>query len=153
MLPLSTLVIDPASTGFTAVHSTKLTYPGTLASVSAARRRVRELLRRSPRADEAELIAAELMSNAVRHTPSGAAGGTFTVCVRHGAGWARIEVLDLGRQTWPGPPDDGPHASDAALTAFAESGRGLRLVAAIADEHGHAASGSLGQVCWATLTW
>src|ERR1700744_4283686 len=90
--------------------ATTTTYPGALASVPAARHVVRQLLRHSPRAGDAELIAAELMSNAVLHTPSGAEGGTFTVTVRLGAGWARIEVFDLGEASWHSVLEDGPSA-------------------------------------------
>jgi anti-sigma regulatory factor (Ser/Thr protein kinase) len=36
---------------------------------------VRGILAGSPRADDMELIAAELVSNAIRHTPSGGVGG------------------------------------------------------------------------------
>jgi serine/threonine-protein kinase RsbW len=135
------------------VHSAAMTCPGTLANVSAARRKVREFLRHVPRVDEAELIAAELMSNAIRHTPSGEDGGTFTIIVQYGAGWARVQVLDLGTETWHGILDDGPLADEIPVSGFAECGRGLRMVAAIADEYGHVVSDSQGQACWATVTW
>jgi anti-sigma regulatory factor (Ser/Thr protein kinase) len=132
---------------------TTITYPGALASVPAARHSVRELLCHSPRAGDAELIAAELMSNAVLHTPSGGEGGTFTITVRHAAGWARIEVLDLGETKWYGVLDDGPSVGRVLAPGFAESGRGLRMVAAVADDCGHAHSGAKGQTSWATVTW
>ena len=43
-----------------------------------------------------ELIAAELASNAIRHTLSGQDGGEFTLTVRAEPGWARLEVSDAG---------------------------------------------------------
>jgi anti-sigma regulatory factor (Ser/Thr protein kinase) len=129
-----------------------MTYPGTPANVSAARREVRDFLHRSPRVDEAELIAAELMSNAILHTPSGKDEGTFTITVQYGADWARIEVFDLGTEAWHCILDDGPLTDDIPVSGFAECGRGLRMVAAIADEYGHEVSGSQGQTCWATVT-
>lgn len=153
MLQLNTLAPNPATMGSATVHSATMTYPGTLANVSAARRKVRDFLRRSPRVDEAELIAAELMSNAVLYTPSGEDGGTFTIAVQYGADWAWIEVFDLGTETWHCILDDGPLTDDIPVSGFAECGRGLRMVAAIADEYGHEASGSQGQTCWATVTW
>lgn len=151
MPQLNTLA--PATTGFATVHSTTMTAPGTLTNVSAARRKVRDILGRSPRRDEAELIAAELMSNAILYTPSGEDGGTFTITVKYGAGWARIEVFDLGTEPWHCILDDGPLTDDIPVSGFAERGRGLRMVAAIADEYGHEVSGSQGQACWATVTW
>jgi anti-sigma regulatory factor (Ser/Thr protein kinase) len=153
MLQLNTLVPNPATMGSVTVHSTTMTYPGTLTSVSAARHKVRDFLCRSPRVDEAELIAAELMSNAILHTPSGAAGGTFTITVKYGADWARIEVFDLGTETWHCVLDDGSLTDDIPVSGFAECGRGLRIVAMIAGEYGHEVSGSQGQTCWATVTW
>jgi anti-sigma regulatory factor (Ser/Thr protein kinase) len=130
-----------------------MTYPGAPTNVSAARHRVRELLCHSPRADEAELIAAELMSNAILHTPSGDEGGTFTITVRYGVDWARIEVFDLGAANWHSVLADGPSADHVSISGFAESGRGLRMVAALADECGHELSGANGHTSWAMVTW
>ena len=144
---------NPATTGSATVQSITMTYPGIPTNVSAARREVRDFLHRSPRVDEAELIAAELMSNAILHTPSGEDLGIFTITVQYGAGWARIEVFDLGTDTWYGVLDDDPRTDDIPVSGFAECGRGLRMVTAIADECGHEASGSQGQTCWATVTW
>lgn len=153
MLQLNTLAPNPGTMGSVTVHSTTMTYPGTPTNVSAARRGVRDFLCLSPRVDEAELIAAELMSNAVLHTPSGEDGGNFTITVQYGADWARIEVFDLGMETWHCILDDGPLTEGIPVSGFAECGRGLRMVAAIADEYGHEVSGSQGQTCWATITW
>lgn len=153
MPQLNTLTPGSLTMGSVTVRSTTITYPGTLTNVSLARRRVRDFLRRSPRADEAELIAAELTSNAVLYTPSGEDGGTFTITVQYGADWARIEVFDLGTEPWHCILDDGPLTDDIPVSGFAECGRGLRMVAAIADEYGHEVSGSKGQACWATVTW
>ena len=65
---------------------TSVTFPGLPAIVPSARRFVRGILVGSPRADDMELITAELASNAIRHTPSGQDGGEFTVNGAHGAG-------------------------------------------------------------------
>jgi anti-sigma regulatory factor (Ser/Thr protein kinase) len=95
--------------------------------VPSARRFVRGILAGCPRADDLELIAAELISNAILHTSSGDEGGEFTVCVRTGNRWARIEVTDAGTGEWHPPQhhrDEGEH------------GRGLAIVAAIAKKLG-----------------
>jgi anti-sigma regulatory factor (Ser/Thr protein kinase) len=65
---------------------TSVTFPGLPAIVPSARRFVRGILARSPRTDDMELITAELVSNAIRHTPSGRDGGEFTLTVRTGSG-------------------------------------------------------------------
>ena len=118
---------------------TSVTFPGLPAIVPSARRFVRGILAGSPRADDMELIAAELASNAIRHTPSGQDGGEFTLMVRTEPGWARIEVSDAGTGEWSGPRD----ASDDD-----EYGRGLAIVAALADKFGHDVRAS-GQTVWA----
>jgi anti-sigma regulatory factor (Ser/Thr protein kinase) len=120
------------------------TYPGTAESGPAARRFVRTLVAGCPRAYDLELVAAEFISNAILHTPSGLDGGTFTVTVHHRPGWARLEVTDLGSLPWRRARTGGDR--------LAEHGRGLEIVAALADEVGHAVECGH-QVIWATLTW
>jgi anti-sigma regulatory factor (Ser/Thr protein kinase) len=103
---------------------------------------MRGILAESPRADDMELITAELVSNAIRHTPSGAVGGEFTLTVCTEQGWARLEVSDAGTGEWStsrdGSDDD-------------EYGRGLAIVAALADTLGHDICAS-GQTIWAEVT-
>ncbi len=122
---------------------TSVTFPGLPAIVPSARRFVRGILADSPRADDAELITAELASNAIRHTPSGEDGGEFTLTVRTEPGWARVEVSDSGTGEWSAPRD----GSDDN-----EYGRGLAIVAALADKLGHDIRAS-GQTVWAEVTW
>jgi len=122
---------------------TSVTFPGLPAIVPSARRFVRGILAGSPRADDMELITAELASNAIRHTPSGQDGGEFTLTVRTELGWARVEVSDTGTGQWNGPRD----ASDDD-----EYGRGLAIVAALADKLGHDIRVG-GQTVWAEVTW
>jgi len=56
---------------------TSVTFPGLPAIVPSARRFVRGILAGSPRADDMELITAELASNAIRHTrPARKAGSS-----------------------------------------------------------------------------
>ncbi|WP_194293253.1 ATP-binding protein [Actinomadura macrotermitis] len=79
--------------------------------------------------DEVDLLVAEVVTNACRHSASGHAGGG----VRLSAFWAsdrlRIEVQD-----------DGGASSAPALSAASamdESGRGLLILDALADRWGH----------------
>ncbi|HET7246882.1 MAG TPA: ATP-binding protein [Streptosporangiaceae bacterium] len=122
---------------------TSVTFPGLPAIVPSVRKFVRGILADSPCADDMELIAAELASNAIRHSPAGQDGGEFTVAVRSGPGWARIEVSDSGTGEWHAP-------QDADLDA--EYGRGLAIVAALADKLGHDITAS-GQTVWAEADW
>lgn len=122
---------------------TSITFPGIPAIVPSARRFVRGVAAESPAAGDLELIAAELVSNAIRHTPAGQ-GGEFTLTVRTGTGWARIEVSDPGTGRWH------PLIADAGDEP--EYGRGLAIVAALAAKFGHDA-GAAGQTAWAEITW
>jgi len=117
--------------------------PGTPGSVRGVRRRVRALMAGSPRAGDLELIACELMTNAIRHTASGRPGGTFTVTIWCGPQRARVEVADPGNGPWRCPAGD----------IFAESGRGLLLVAALADQAGHETGPGGRHRSWAEVAW
>jgi anti-sigma regulatory factor (Ser/Thr protein kinase) len=123
--------------------ATSITCPGTPASVPAARQFLRRILAWSPRVDDLEIIACELMSNAIQHTPSGHDGGTFTMTIRWAPGAARIELEDDGTGQWNAAPDD----------ALAECGRGLTLVSALADDAGHDITPDQHHRVWAAVTW
>jgi anti-sigma regulatory factor (Ser/Thr protein kinase) len=123
---------------------TSVTFPGLPAIVPSARRFVRGILDDSPRADDMELIAGELISNAILHSPAGEPGGEFTVTIRTGSRWARIEVSDAGTGEWY-PLLGCPRDDD-------EYGRGMAIIAALADKFGHDAAPA-GQVVWAEVTW
>ena len=116
-----------------------VTFPGLPAIVPSARRFVRGLLAGSPRGGDMELIASELVTNAILHTPSGDPDGQFTVRVLTGTGWARVEVSDTGTGHWH--PGEAVRSDD-------EYGRGLAIVASLADKFGHDASPE-GQTLWA----
>jgi len=79
----------------------------------------------------------------ILHTPSGQDGGAFTVTVRTEPGWARIEVSGAGSGEWNAPRDG---------TLEDEYGRGLAIVAALADKLGHDIRAS-GQTVWAEVNW
>lgn len=115
-----------------ASESLSRTLPGEPGSVAEARRLLRRFLADHHRADDAELILSELATNAVRHSRSRAAGAVFEVRVQLKPGLLRIEVVDQGAPTRSAPagePDEsfGPR----------ESGRGLLIVEALADDWGH----------------
>ncbi|MER6137296.1 ATP-binding protein [Streptomyces sp. NPDC001815] len=80
--------------------------------------------------DVAELLATELISNAVRHTK-----GPAALRLRWRDGVLRIGAWDGD----PGPPEPAPAPASATALADAaetESGRGLTLVQACADVWG-----------------
>jgi anti-sigma regulatory factor (Ser/Thr protein kinase) len=98
-------------------------FPGTPAAIRAARAYVRTRLAGVPSGvtDAAVLAVSELATNAVEHTAEG-----FTVDVRRLGHGVRLAVSDSGA----GTPE--PHS----VATSAASGRGLRIVGAIADEWG-----------------
>jgi anti-sigma regulatory factor (Ser/Thr protein kinase) len=126
-----------------ATAATSMRYPGTAASVPAARHLLRRVLSWSPRVDDLELIVSELMGNAIQHTPSGRDGGTVALTIRWTPGAARIELEDDGTGQWSTAPHD----------AFAECGRGLLLVSALADDTGHDITPGRHHRVWAEVTW
>jgi anti-sigma regulatory factor (Ser/Thr protein kinase) len=121
----------------------RISVPGVPAIVAIARRLVRAALWDSRRLDDIEIVASELVTNAIRHTPSGRTGSLLTLRIRGTAGWARIEVSDLGSGSWAKP---SPMGEDD------ECGRGLIIVNALADLAGHEPSAE-GQVSWAEIHW
>jgi anti-sigma regulatory factor (Ser/Thr protein kinase) len=83
-------------------------YPGLPATVSRVRREVRAALGRCPEivADDVELVVSELATNAIRHSRSGADGGTYTVRISHQVTekvpYIWVEVHDQGSPSWDG---------------------------------------------------
>ena len=90
-----------------------------------------------PRGDDAALLVSELFGNSVRHSRSGAAGGTVTVAVSAG-GLVLVEVTDLSGLGVPELSRAGPDA---------DGGRGLELVAGMAARWGWRRQGGR------TVTW
>ncbi|MFD9332561.1 ATP-binding protein [Streptomyces sp. NPDC060065] len=91
-------------------------------------------------ADVAELLAAELVSNAVRHTKGPAA---LRLQYRNG-------VLRIG--AWDASPEPPPY--ELTVTPDGEAGRGLALVRACADNwgwHPLRQGGDTGKYVWCDL--
>src|SRR3569833_966363 len=128
--PLSVSRLRPAqdSIGDDATLAWRISFPGVPAIVAVARQLVRATHEDSPRLDDLELVTSELVTTAIRHTPSGAAGSLLTLRIRGRAGWARIAVSDLGSASWAEP---GPSGAEDVC------GRGLVIVCALADRTGH----------------
>ncbi|MEU4511987.1 ATP-binding protein [Nonomuraea wenchangensis] len=119
------------------------TFPGTEDQVPQARHFARYLLADSSRRDDAELVVAELTTNAIRHTGSGRSRGTFIVELARTTVAVTVAVYDCG---WGGVPRFG-----LRCRTHAERGRGLAIVAAVADEVGHEGDDQVGHRVWATL--
>jgi hypothetical protein len=110
-------------------------HPG---QVPAARRFARAVLAGHPAADDAELLACELVTNALRHA-RGATKVRVTVAV--GQAGVHVEVTDDGTA-------GVPHWREAA--ADAEGGWGFHLVDEIATRWGFL-RGETGTRCWFDL--
>ena len=121
-----------------------VTYPGLPVAIPSVRRLVRDMLAASPRVDDIELIASELITNALKHTAAGSPGGVFTLTIHRGSNWASIEVTDAGDGFWQHNPDSHKVSN--------EHGRGLMIVTALADQFGHDAD-EYGQTVWAEVSW
>ncbi|WP_432247471.1 ATP-binding protein [Streptomyces sanyensis] len=97
----------------------------------------------APANESLTLIASELAANAVRH--GHVPGRDFRVRLTLGGGAFRIEVTDTRAEK-------RPPASAPAADSLAESGRGLLLVAALADDWGVSPRpGAPGKTVWAEL--
>ncbi|OXS32687.1 ATP-binding protein [Streptomyces sp. XY006] len=101
-----------------------LTCPGFPEEVSRARRWTRDILRGSPLADDAELIVSELSANAILHTASGAAFGSFHLALAVSPQVVALSVTDAG--------GTGISPKVEHQDQDAEHGRGLGMVTALA---------------------
>ncbi|MDA0635066.1 ATP-binding protein [Nonomuraea sp. MCN248] len=119
------------------------TFPGTLDHIPHARHFTRYLLADSDHRHDAELIAGELSANAVRHTASGRPHGTFIVEINRTTTTITIAVYDCG---WGGVPRFG-----RLFGIDAEYGRGLTIVAALADQVGYEGAEEVGHRVWARM--
>ncbi|MBA6439676.1 ATP-binding protein [Streptomyces sp. GMR22] len=116
--------------------------PGSREEVTRARRWTRDILSNHPCADDAELIVSELGSNALTHTASGTAYGTFQLTLSLSPRTVAISVTDEGGH----PEEPGHTEADPRDT----HGRGLTIVMALArllditgSQHGHTVTAQL----------
>lgn len=118
--------------------------PGTANAAGEARQLAREFMGEGhPAADTVVLIVSELVTNAVRHSRSGAPGGLVTVSLCCGDAGVLIQVRDDGGRS-------GRWVS-AAPGSVAEHGYGLLLVDALADSWGTVA-GPQARVTWCRVS-
>ena len=121
-----------------------ITIPGRGEQVRVARTFVGETLGELAGLDDAVLhnamlLTSELVTNAIRHSRSGAAGGSVTLAVLHAADGILVEVTDSGS------------ASDAPVVkadVYTCEGHGLFLVEAVAGQWGHRPAAEDGTTVW-----
>ena len=121
-------------------------FPGRPEQAAVVRRFVEILLHGCPIVDDVLLVVDELVVNALRHTRSGQADGTFAVEIRRQCAEIVVMVTDQGCATEPTPTD---------ADEFAESGRGLRTVSLLATSwgwHGNSAGRTVTAVFTAEAT-
>ncbi|WP_433240051.1 ATP-binding protein [Streptosporangium sp. CA-135522] len=111
----------------TAPPRSTVTLRGVPESVSAARRRVRELLGEGhPASEDVVLLVSEVVTNSVVHSCSGR-GGRVAMTVAVGSGTVLVEVSDAG---------SGVSAPHVRNDPDAENGRGMFLVDLLAARWG-----------------
>ncbi|SPT60321.1 anti-sigma F factor [Actinomadura madurae] len=113
--------------------------PGVRRAVGCARGFVRNVAAGHPALDDMVMVVSETVANAITHTASGREGGLVTVVVAVEAGTYRLEVAD------DGAAGGRPHIK---AEAGAETGRGMRIVEALAARWGFRADGAR-TVVWA----
>jgi anti-sigma regulatory factor (Ser/Thr protein kinase) len=91
-------------------------------AAGVARREVRDLVGDHPRIDDLLLCVSEVVTNAVVH-----AGSLSHLTLDCGDDHVRVEVVDRSPETLPQPGEPDPSSP---------SGRGMRLVASLADRWG-----------------
>jgi anti-sigma regulatory factor (Ser/Thr protein kinase) len=122
-------------------------FPGVADQVREVRHWVEDLLPGCDPLADVLVLVSELSANAVMHTRSRQAGGRFSVDVEWSPDAVRVVIGDQGSSAIPaigGNTGNEPWAD--------ESGRGLRLVDALADDWG-TASHPEGRWVWAGVAW
>lgn len=110
-----------------------VTIPGKPAAVASARAFIRRVLAAAEDlpavdSDAATLLTSELVTNAIRHSDSGAPGGTVTVVVLGVPDGVLVEVIDDGSEGTP----------VLRGSSLATDGHGLFLVQQLAAQWGYA---------------
>lgn len=111
-------------------------FPAAPKQISEARQFLARLLAGYPAADDTILCLSELTTNAIRHSRSREAGGTFRVRVERHGSHVRVEVTDQGgRWQRPAGEDD-------------QNGRGLLVVTRLAENWGRTGDEHSGWTVW-----
>jgi hypothetical protein len=116
-------------------------YPGNEGQLRYLRAEFRPLLRNCPMADDVILLMSELGGNAVRHSRSQEAGGTFTA-----------RLLDIPRQYVLGEIEDGGSDWNGDLQRSARDASGLDLLLKLSDACGVSGDASR-RVVWFRLRY
>lgn len=117
------------------------TWEGVPERLADIRQYLRHILGDVDGGDDVVLVASELAANAIRHSKSGGAGGSFVLQVAAFTDCWHVRVDDQG-----GP--SSPMLEDVKDTD--ESGRGLPMVAALARAWG-TLGGNAGRTVWAEV--
>jgi anti-sigma regulatory factor (Ser/Thr protein kinase) len=117
--------------------------------VPAARAFVRAFLDGHPLAADAELIASEYVTNAIRHTSPGE-GGVIHLTAAATPQAVRIEVTDHGRAASQGA-GTAPAPWPGGASGEEENGRGLLIVDCLATRWGHFGVSGGPVTAWAEL--
>ncbi|MYS19822.1 Anti-sigma regulatory factor (Ser/Thr protein kinase) [Streptomyces sp. DvalAA-14] len=134
----------------------RIPLPHSPAAVPLARAMIRDLLAEPARAegfdcDTAELLTAEVVTNAVEHTP----GGPIELIVELLARGFQVEVHDPGREVPAGftrlIPIQSVAPDAVPLESLAEGGRGLLLIRTLSASSGCRLTGS-GKAVWFILS-
>jgi len=129
-------------------HLLRTSVPAHSSRASGVRTMIAEYLKRlrlpAEYVDNAVLATGELFANAVRHGSPGGHGDAITVTIECGERELRVTVADRSTAL------PCPRTADGAE----ESGRGLAIVAALADDWGVAPPepGTTGKGVWFALT-
>ncbi|MCE7046143.1 ATP-binding protein [Streptomyces purpurascens] len=127
--------------------SWRIALPHTVAAVPVARALVRTALaelEHGADCDTAELLTAELVANAVEHTPGEA---PIELVVELMPSGCQVEVHD----TDPAPPGDLTRPAGGPPDPWQEHGRGLLLIRALSSSCGHRPTES-GKAVWFRLS-
>lgn len=115
-----------------------LHFESTPANVGAGRRYIMDLLSGHARADDIQVLASELVTNAVTHTGRPELG--FRVTVTTGLHRVTVTVTDGGSATVP--------TVRAEATDGGAHGRGMAMVEVLADDWGMTRHGQDGTEVW-----
>jgi anti-sigma regulatory factor (Ser/Thr protein kinase) len=119
-------------------HAKTTTFPRQIQVAPTARQFVRQAAAGHPAADDAVLLAAELIANSLAHALDAT---TVTITVAVSEAFIRVDVRDDGALGIPHMRPGDPEAED---------GRGLRLINQIARRWGFTREPA-GSCCWAEI--